>query len=126
MSQRCLQCREELPAGAEGLFELAVRPVMRIQRMVKRGERAWGSLPAAEAEEIEEAIAMLREAGARGHAAANINLGLLLKKERKDVDGAEQAYRAAIEADPGYAAAHHNLALLLEDERQDMDGAEQA
>ena len=103
VSQRCPQCREELPSGAEGLYDLAIRPVMRIQRMVDRGERAWGSLPAAEAEEIEEAIAMLREAGAQGHARANGVLGFLLEHVRKDADGAEQAYRAAIEADPGYA-----------------------
>ena len=126
VSQRCPQCREELPAGAEGLYDLAVRPVIRIDGMVNRGERAWGSLPAAEAEEIEEAIAMLREAGAQGHAAANTNLGFLLEHERKDVDGAEQAYRAAIEADPGYASAHVNLGYLLQTERKDVDGAEQA
>ena len=57
---------------------------------------------------------MLREAGAQGHARANGVLGHLLDEVRKDVDGAEQAYRAAIEADPGYAAAHNKLGLLLE------------
>ena len=92
---------------------------------MERGEMAWGSLPAAaEAEEIEEAIAMLREAGAQGHAGANVNLGNLLDEVRKDVDGAEQAYRAAIEADPGLADAHCNLGNLLQ--RKDVDGAEQA
>ena len=112
VSQRCPQCREELPAGAEGLYELAVRPVIRIEGMVERGERAWGSLPAAEAEEIEEAIAMLREAGAQGHAAANVSLGFLLEHVRKDVDGAEQAYRAAIKADPSNIDYHFNLGGL--------------
>ena len=62
-------------------------------------------MPTAEAEEIEEAIAMLREAGAQEHAMANDDLGLMLLEERKDVDGAEQAFRAAIGAGPGYADA---------------------
>ena len=113
VSQKCPQCREELPAGAEGLYELAMRPVMRIERMVKRGERAWGSLPAAEAEEIEEAIAMLREAGAQGHACSNFSVGILLEHTRKDVDGAEQAFRAAIEADPNDMKPRKSLGLTL-------------
>ena len=33
--QRCPQCREELPAGAEGLYDLAVRSVVRIEGMVR-------------------------------------------------------------------------------------------
>ena len=41
------------------------------------------------------------------------NLGLLLHNERKDIDGAEAAYRAAIAADPGDANAHCNLGALL-------------
>ena len=46
-------------------------------------------------------------------APAYFSLGLLLHYERQDVDGAEEAYRAAIEADPGQADAHSNLGLLL-------------
>ena len=49
------------------------------------------------------------------------------------MDGAEKAFRAAIEADPGnamadprFACAHHNLGVLLQNERQDVDGAEKA
>jgi lipoprotein NlpI len=59
------------------------------------------------------------------HSAHN-NLGLLLKNVRKDFDGAEAAYRAAIAADPGHAKAHSNLGLLLQNERKDFDGAEAA
>ena len=44
---------------------------------------------------------MLTEAGAQGHAQANYTLGVLLKNERKDFDGAEAAYRAAIAAAAG-------------------------
>jgi tetratricopeptide (TPR) repeat protein len=45
---------------------------------------------------------------------------------RKDIDGAEAAYRAAIAADPGYADAHYNLGHLLQTERKDIDSAEAA
>ena len=126
VSQTCPLCRAELPPGVEGLYELASRAVMRIQGMVQRGEASWASLPAAEREEIEEAIAMLTEAGAQGHAQANHTLGFLLENVRQDVDGAEAAYRAAIAADPGYANAHYNLGVLLKNERNDVDGAEAA
>ena len=34
-------------------------------------------------------------------------LGLLLQYERKDIDGAEAAYREAIKVEPGYAKALH-------------------
>jgi len=61
-----------------------------------------------------------------GNAEAHNNLGVLLKNERRDVDGAEKAHRAAIEADPGNAEAHSNLGLLLKNERNDVDGAEKA
>ena len=44
---------------------------------------------------------------------AHVNLGVLLQNERKDVDGAIEAYRAAIEADPGHANAHNTLGALL-------------
>ena len=126
VAQACPLCRAELPPGVEGLYELAMRSVMRIQGMVTRGEMAWASLPTAEQEEIDEAVAMLREAGAQGHAGANLSLGILLQNERKDIDGAEAAYRAAIAADPGHALAHCNLGVLLENERKDIDGAEAA
>ena len=92
---------------------------MRIEGMVMRDEVAWGSLPAAEQEEIDGAVAMLTEARAQGHARTNCTLGGLLENERKDIDGAEAAYRAAIAADPGHAFAHRNLGtLLLERARQ--------
>jgi len=126
VAQACPLCRAELPPGLDGLYDLACRAYCRILGMVKRGEASWASLPAAEQEEMEEAIAMLTEAGAQGHARAHTNLGILLMTVRKDFDGAEAAYRAAIAADPGDAKAHYNLGILLEDMRQDFDGAEAA
>ena len=53
-------------------------------------------------------------------AGAHFNLGGLLQIQRKDIDGAEAAYRAAIAADPGYAAAHYNLGILLEERAQEI------
>jgi tetratricopeptide (TPR) repeat protein len=142
VAQGCPQCRGEVPLGLDGLFDLAFRAYLRIRGMVTRGEVAWASLPAAAQEELDGAVAMLTEAAAQGHeeaegmitlvkwdpgdSAAQNNLGRLLYVERKDMDGAEAAYRAAIAADPGCAAAHDNLGVLLEDERKDMDGAEAA
>ena len=123
--QACPLCRASLPPGVGGLYELATRAIMRIRGMVKRGVVSWASL-VAEQEEIDEAIAMLTEAVAQGHAVAGFELGRLLVNKRQDTDGAEAAYRAAIAADLGYADAHYNLGILLEDERQDMDGAEAA
>ena len=49
---------------------------------------------------------------------------ILLENHREDFDGAEAAYRRAIEIDPNYADAHYNLALLLEP--GGLDGAEAA
>ena len=57
---------------------------------------------------------------------AHNNLGVMLQTVRKDFDGAEAAYRAAIAADPGHANAHANLGVLLQYERKDIDGAEAA
>ena len=39
---------------------------------------------------------------------------MLLQHERNDMDGAERAYRDAIEVDPRCAVAHHNLAVEQE------------
>jgi Flp pilus assembly protein TadD len=50
---------------------------------------------------------------APGNAAANNQLGILLRSEGK-FDEAERAYRRALETDPSYALAHYNLAVLLD------------
>eukprot|EP00618_Florenciella_parvula_P008499 CAMPEP_0119472670 /NCGR_PEP_ID=MMETSP1344-20130328/4631_1 /TAXON_ID=236787 /ORGANISM="Florenciella parvula, Strain CCMP2471" /LENGTH=275 /DNA_ID=CAMNT_0007505649 /DNA_START=1336 /DNA_END=2161 /DNA_ORIENTATION=+ len=126
VAQACPLCREVLPPGLDGLYDLANRAILRIEGMVGRGEVSWASLPTAEQEEAEEAIAMLTEAGAQGHTAANIVLGYLLSVERMDFDGAVAAYRAAIAVDPGHVDAHNNLGILLHNERNDIDGAEAA
>ena len=55
ISQTCPQCREELPAGVEGLWDLAFRAYRRVEGMVERGEASWGTLPPAEQEGMDEA-----------------------------------------------------------------------
>ena len=59
-------------------------------------------------------------------AVAHMNLGVLLMNHSEDFDGAEAAFRRAIEINPNYARAHYNLGVLLEDHRKDFDGAEAA
>ena len=49
----------------------------------------------------------------RARVPAHNNLGNLLYDERKDVAGAESAYRDAIAADPKFVLAHNNLEYLL-------------
>jgi tetratricopeptide (TPR) repeat protein len=50
-------------------------------------------------------------------------LGALLKRLRKDYDGAERCFRTAIELDPQYADAHCSLGRLLYDLSRDLDEA---
>jgi len=47
------------------------------------------------------------------HAAANNQLGIVLRKQGQFVE-AEQAYLRAIATEPNYALAHHNLGVLLD------------
>ena len=78
------------------------------------------------AQDVDRAIELYTQAAEQGDAGAYSNLGLLLQNERQDVNGAEKAFRAAIEADPGLVAAHINLGSLLITERNDADGAKKA
>jgi tetratricopeptide (TPR) repeat protein len=50
---------------------------------------------------------------APGNAAANNQLGILLRADGK-FDEAERAYLRALATDPSYALAHYNLAVLLD------------
>ena len=63
--QECPLCRAELPPGPDGLYDLGFRACMRVAGMADRGEVSWASLPAAEQEEMDEAVAMLTEAAAQ-------------------------------------------------------------
>jgi tetratricopeptide (TPR) repeat protein len=48
-----------------------------------------------------------------GHAAANTQLGVLLREQGKFQD-AERAYRKALATEPNHALAHYNLGVLLD------------
>lgn len=50
-------------------------------------------------------------------------LGALLKRLRKDYDGAERCFRTAIDLDPGFADAHCSLGRLLYDLSRDLNEA---
>ena len=63
--QTCPLCRAELPPGLDGLYDLGFRAYKRVSCMVERGEISWASLPAAEQEEMDEAVAMLTEASSQ-------------------------------------------------------------
>ena len=78
--------------------------------MVRRGQASWASLPAAEREEMEEAVAMLTEAAAQGHMKAQAYLGEIYRLDR----GVAQDYGRAFElsrqaAQQGHAASQYNL-----------------
>jgi hypothetical protein len=62
----------------------------------------------------------------RADADAHLKRALQLQIEHEDIDGAEEACRAAILIDPKHADAHVALALLLQINRQDSGGAEAA
>ena len=126
VAQACPLCRAELPPGLDGLHDLAFRAYKRVRGMVDRGEVTWVSLPPSEQEEMDEAVAMLTEAGDQGHVLAMVSLGFLLDNMREDVDSAEATYRAAIAADPRCAPAQLSLGWLLDRKRKDVDGAEAA
>ena len=48
-----------------------------------------------------------------GHAAANTQLGIMLREEGKFAE-AEAAYRRALATDPDHGLAHYNLGVLLD------------
>jgi Tfp pilus assembly protein PilF len=48
-----------------------------------------------------------------GHAAANTQLGILLREEG-EFAAAEAAYRRALDANPEHGLAHYNLGVLLD------------
>lgn len=80
-----------------------------------RARRAEGKL--------DEAVQLLAKADRLGHPEGPVDLGKLLL-ERGDRDGAEAAWRRAVER--GSAAGARNLAVFLRDERHDPAGSEAA
>ena len=81
--------------------------------MVKRGEVSWALLPAAEQEEVDEAVAMLTEAAAQGHVVAQACLaevyGIGHGVARDDARAFELFRQAALQ---GNALGQCNLAIF--------------
>ena len=67
VAQKCPLCRDSLPPGLDGLYDLGYRAYWRVRGKVDRGEVSWESLPASEQEEMDDAVAVLTEAAAQGH-----------------------------------------------------------
>jgi tetratricopeptide (TPR) repeat protein len=114
----CKLCRARLPAGP--------------MAMMDGGLRLAGAAEATKDGQLRrrryaDAAVLLRQALAEDSslAKAHYALGYALSESEVDIDGAEVAYRAAIECDPKHVAgARVNLGVLLENDRQDIDGAE--
>ena len=126
VAQVCPICREELPPGPKGLYELAVRAYVRIRGMVTRGEVAWASLPAELQAEMDEVVAMLTEAAAQGHMLAQACLGQihgLGMGVAQDESRAFELYmQAAVQGD---ARSQYNVGICYqggEDYREDRGG----
>jgi Flp pilus assembly protein TadD len=116
----CPVCRARLPAGPkakmDGGVRLAVAAEATKDEQLRR--RRWA-----------DAAVLLRQALAEDSslARAHFALGVALFRGEADIDGAETAFRAAIQCDPQNASAYYNLGcLLVRDNRQDIDGAEAA
>ena len=75
VAQKCPLCRDSLPPGLDGLYDLGYRAYSRVKGKVERGEVSWESLPASEQEEMDDAVAVLTEAAAQGHMMAQSHLG---------------------------------------------------
>jgi tetratricopeptide (TPR) repeat protein len=58
-----------------------------------------------------------------GRSDAWYNYGILLLRERKDIDGAEKAFCRAIEINPQQAEAHDNLGVIYETQGRLEDAA---
>ena len=75
VAQKCPLCRDSLPPGLDGLYDLGYRAYWRTRGKADRGEVSWESLPASEQEEMDDAVAVLTEAAAQGHMNAQAYLG---------------------------------------------------
>mmetsp|Transcript_44645 Transcript_44645/g.121665 ORF Transcript_44645/g.121665 Transcript_44645/m.121665 type:complete len:251 (-) Transcript_44645:400-1152(-) len=77
VAQTCPLCREELPEGLEGLYDLAYFSKLKIWRMAARNEVDFACLPPAVQTEMDEAVVVLNECAVQGHLMAQIDLGNL-------------------------------------------------
>ena len=83
VDQSCPLCRKPLPPGPEMLFDLGIGMVMKIKGAIDRsrpgvdGRTPWPALSTKQQHEMNQAVAMLREAADQGHAEAQEYCGAL-------------------------------------------------
>lgn len=82
VAQLCPTCRAALPLGPQDLFEKARDNYQSIKSKVERGSASWGSLSNVAAKKMSDAIQMLKEASAQGHAGAQLYLGSMYANGR--------------------------------------------
>lgn len=67
MSEECADCREGLPEGLDGLYDLAFRELAIVKGKCDRGEVSLNSLPESEQLQVDGSSAMFLEAAEQGH-----------------------------------------------------------
>jgi hypothetical protein len=113
----CPEYRARLPTGPAATYDAAAR-------LVVAAEVAKDAL---QRRRFAEAVVLLRQALAEDSSQAGYHcvLGSALHSQA-DIDGAEEAFGAAICIDPKHAVPPFNLGILLQYHRQGIDGAEVA
>ena len=74
VAQACPLCREQLPDGLAGLYDLAWRTYDRVWQTAQKGKISWTNLPAAEQEEMKESVVMFSECAVHNHRRATLEL----------------------------------------------------
>ena len=114
VAQKCPLCRDSLPPGLDGLYDLGYRAYMRVFGKVDRGEVSWASLPASEQEEMDDAVAVLTEAAAQGHMEAQVYLAEMYFDGKGVAQDKEHAFNFySMAAQQGDASAQFQLLSLI-------------
>jgi len=82
VSKVCPVCRGELEGGPEKNFEEATRRYFFVEAQVKKGQGVWQQLTAAQRQEMKAVLLLWTDAANKGHANAQLNLGLMHKLGR--------------------------------------------
>ena len=83
MAQTCPLCRKPLPPGLDKLYDLGFRKYEKIEGAVYRShpgvrpETPWPALSDEQQREMDQAVAMLREAADQGHMNAQARCGAI-------------------------------------------------
>ena len=85
VDKSCPLCRKPLPPGPEKLFDLGYLLYTKIKGAIHRSrpgialEAPWPTLSAEQQREMDQAVALLKEAADQGHAEAQANCGELYR-----------------------------------------------